>query len=157
MYKIYIMKNFFKKNWFWILLILIILFGGYFAFNNNEGMTLERLCYTRESDGARICVKGETSCTYFSDGSSKCTQGKNICNQFTSCASCTDKNAKPLGGRCYWNNSKNTCSSKLEEGSLPYCMNPNMNQKIGIAPAYLPVITLLPTTAFSNASPINSY
>jgi len=143
------MKNMLKKNWIWIFILVILLGGGYFALNNEEGMSLERLCYTRETDGARICVKGESSCTYFSDGTSKCTQGKNVCSNFTSCAECNDKNTMPLGGRCFWNSVTNTCSSKLEKDSSPSC-----NKNIGQMPAYLPVISLIPTTSLSNSAPI---
>jgi len=148
------MKNILNKNWICIFILVILLGGGYFAFNNNEGMSLERLCYTRESDGAKICTKGDTSCIYFSDGSSKCTQGKNVCNEFTSCAECTDKNAKPLGGRCFWNSSINKCSSKLEKGYSPFCKQQNTNKVY----SYVPVISLLQTNALSyNAAPANYY
>ena len=157
------------KNWFLILIVIVILLGGsYSAFNNNEGMSLERICYTRESDGAKICMKGDSSCTYFPDGTTKCTQGKLECNQFTNCPSCTDRNNKPLGGRCYWNYDQSKCSSKLEQGYSPNCGNP-VNQQMysgqmysgemysGQMYSFVPVISLLPTTTLSNAAPINSY
>jgi hypothetical protein len=147
------MKNLLNKNWFLIFILFILLGGGYFAFNNNEGMSLERLCYTRESDGAKICTKGDTSCIYFPDGTSKCTQGKRTCSQFTSCAECTDKNTKPFGSRCYWNNSESKCGSKLKKGYSPFCKNKNISQ----INSYVPVISLLPTTSLSNAAPANYY
>lgn len=149
------MKNMLNKNFIWILIIVILLGGGYFAFNNNEGMSLERLCYTRESDGAKICTKGDTSCIYFSDGSSKCTQGKRTCDQFTSCAECTDKNTKQFGSDCYWNNAESKCGPKLEKGYSPFCKNKNKNNDEKMS--YIPVISLLPTSSLSNSAPSNYY
>ena len=148
------MKNTLNKNWILILIIVVLLGGGLLALNNYEGMSLERLCYTRESDGAKICTKGNSSCTYFPDGSSKCTQGKRECNQFTNCDSCTDPNNKPLGGRCYWNNNQSKCGPKLGKGYLPYCMKPVSNSQIN---SYVPVISLLPTTTLTNAAQSNYY
>ena len=148
------MKNMLNKNWIWIFIIVILLSGGYFAFSNSEGMTLERLCYIRESDGAKICIKGETSCIYFSDGSSKCSQGKNYCNELTSCAECTDKNAKPLGGNCFWNNDMKKCGSELETGYSPFCENKNTYDKTY---SYIPIISLLPTSSLLNSAPANYY
>lgn len=151
------MLNILKKNWLLIFIIVLLFIGSVFAVND-EGMSLERLCYVRESDGAKICMKGDSSCTYFSDGTSKCTQGKNVCSQFTSCAECTDKNAKPLGGTCYWNNSENKCGSTLETGYSPFCKNPNTNTNTNqMNNSYIPVISLLPTNSFSNAAPSNYY
>ena len=147
------MKNILKKSWICIFILGILLIGSYFAMNNNEGMSLERLCYTRETDGAKICVKGETSCIYFSDGTKNCTQGKNYCNQFTSCEECNDKNAKPLGDRCYWNNSENKCGSKLEKGYSPFCKKQNTGESY----SYIPVISLIPTSSLSNSAPANYY
>ena len=144
------------KNWPLILIIVIVILfiGSYFAFNNEEGMSLERICYTRESDGAKICIKGDSSCTFYPDGTTKCTQGKRVCSQFTNCASCTDPNGKPLGGSCYWNNTLRKCGSKLQQGYSPNCRKPVAN---GQMYSYVPVISLLPTTALTNAAPINSY
>lgn len=147
------MSNFLKKNWLYILIVLLLIIGSYFALNK-EGMSLERICYNRESDGAKICVKGDSSCTYFPDGTSKCTQGKRVCSQFTNCSECTDTNNKPLGGRCFWNPSKNTCGSRLEKGFTPLCKNKNNGK---MAQTYLPVVTLLPTSSLTNAAPINSF
>jgi hypothetical protein len=155
------MSNFLKKNSLWIFIILILIIGGFYAINNAEGMALERLCYNRESDGAKICVKGDSSCTYFPDGTSKCTQGKKDCNQYTNCADCTDKNNKPLGGRCYWNSSKNICGSRLEKGFTPFCRNQTQTQMQNngsMGQTYLPVVTLLPTSTLANgAASLNSY
>jgi hypothetical protein len=162
------MKNILKKNWIWIFIIVILLSGGYFAFNNNEGMSLERLCFVRKSDGVKICVKGDTSCTYFPDGSSKCTQANRKCNQFTTCASCVDKDTKPVGAKCFWNNNERKCGSKLENGYSDSCKNINngrmnngrMNNgrmNNGNKNSYVPVISFLPTTSLLNAAPANYY
>ena len=152
------MSNFLKKNGVLIFIILILIIGGVYAVNI-EGMSLERLCYNRESDGAKICVKGDSSCTYFPDGTTTCTQGKKVCNQFTNCAECTDKNNKPLEGSCYWNPSKSICGSRLVKGFMPFCRNQNQNQNNGtMGQMYVPVVTLLPTsTLASAAAPLNSY
>ena len=152
-----------NKNLIWIFIIVILLGGGYFAFNNSEGMSLERLCYVRKFDGAKICVKGDTSCTYFSDGSSRCTQAKRTCSQFTRCDKCTDKNTKPIGRPCFWNNNERKCGSKLEKGYSSSCKNINNgrinNGRInnGRINSYVPVISFLPTTSLSNAAPANYY
>lgn len=146
------MSNFLKKNRFWILIVLLFIIGSYFVLNK-EGMSLESVCYYRKSDGAKICVKGDSSCTYYPDGTTKCTQGKRVCSQFTNCGDCTDTNNKPLGGRCFWNPKQSICSSRLEKGFLPSCrIQPQMQRQ-----AYVPVITLLPTTTLTNAAPLNSY
>jgi hypothetical protein len=147
------MTNFLKKNWLWILIVLLLIIGSYFALNK-EGMSLESVCYNRESDGAKICTKGDSSCTYFPDGTSKCTQGKRVCSQFTNCDECTDTNNKPLGGRCFWNPTKSICGSRLEKGFLPSCKNKTKMQ----TQTYVPVITLLPTSTLADAAaPINSF
>jgi hypothetical protein len=160
------MKNMLKKNWIWIFIIVILLSGGYFAFNNNEGMSLERLCYVRKSDGANICVQGDTSCTYFPDGSSKCTQPKRTCSQFSRCDECTDKNTKPIGSPCFWNNNERKCGSKLEKGYSDSCKNINNSgmsnsgmSNSGMSNSgmntYIPLISFIPTTSLSNAAPLN--
>jgi hypothetical protein len=159
------------KNWPLILIIVIVILfiGSYFAFNNEEGMSLERICYTRESDGAKICIKGDSSCTFYPDGTTKCTQGKRVCSEFTNCASCTDPNNKPLGGSCYWNNIESKCGSKLQQGYSPSCIKPvvgwlnsympqyNTPQYNNTPQSYIPIVSLLPTTGLTNAAPINSY
>jgi hypothetical protein len=148
------MNNFLKKNKFWILIVFILIIGSYFVINK-EGMSLERLCYNRESDGAKICIKGDSSCTYFPDGTSKCTQGKRDCSEFTNCSDCTDKNNK--GGSCYWNPFKSVCGSSLEKGFSPFCKNPYQNNNKMQTPLYVPIITLLPTSTLANAAPINQF
>ena len=155
-----------KKSLFWLFIIVILLVGGYFAINN-EGMSLERLCYTRESDGTKICIKGDTTCTYLKDGTTNCTSKKNACSLFTNCDECTDKNAL-FGGRCYWNRVEKKCSSELKNGYSPFCngrrynydmpndkMTKHYMQNYDMQNSYIPVISLLPTTSFLNAATIN--